>query len=96
MHVRRYSYFEGSMHLHLLPILGMGGRGPLEKRASPFLGKGRHLRTVPKQTMYDYGHIIQYITIHRCNVNLSDCKRNFEDVFVSKRRLYKLCLLQGS
>ena len=24
MHVRRYSYFEGSMHLHLLPILGMG------------------------------------------------------------------------
>ena len=47
MHVRRYSYFEGSMHLHLLPILGMGGRGPLEKRASPFLGKGRHLRTVP-------------------------------------------------
>ena len=48
MHVRRYSYFEGSMHLHLLPILGMGGRGPLEKRASPFLGKGRHLRTVPK------------------------------------------------
>ena len=30
MHVRRYSYFEGSMHLHLLPILGMGGRGPLE------------------------------------------------------------------
>ena len=42
-----YSYFEGSMHLHLLPILGMGGRGPLEKRASPFLGKGRHLRTVP-------------------------------------------------
>ena len=47
MHVRRYSYFEGSMHLHLLPILGMGGRGSLEKRASPFLGKGRHLRTVP-------------------------------------------------
>ena len=43
-----YSYFEGSMHLHLLPILGMGCRGPLEKRASPFLGKGRHLRTVPK------------------------------------------------
>ena len=47
MHARWYSYFEGSMHLHLLPILGMGGRGPLEKRASPFLGKGRHLRTVP-------------------------------------------------
>ena len=44
MHVRWYSYFEGSMHLHLLPILGMGGRGPLDKRASPFLGKGRHLR----------------------------------------------------
>ena len=57
MHVRRYSYFEGSMHLHLLPILGMGGRGPLEKRASPFLGKGRHLRTVPKTFMIVYNRL---------------------------------------
>ena len=49
MHVRRYSYFEGSMHLHLLPILGMRGRGPLKTRASPFLGKGRHLRTAGRK-----------------------------------------------
>ena len=64
MHVRRYSYFEGSMHLHLLPILGMGGRGPLEKRASPFLGKGRHLRTVPNVVLekgqLEYGCPFQF------------------------------------
>ena len=48
MHVRRYSYFEFSMYLHLLPILGMGGRGPVEKRQARFSEKvdiyGRSLK----------------------------------------------------
>ena len=40
-----------------------GGRGPLEKRASPFLGKGRHLRTVPKL------NVIIYASVHLSNID---------------------------